>query len=164
MARPSWNQIQNNAAEFASKWAGTTYEKGESQSFRGDFLNISEIDRKRSNALFEYSTKKLTGERGFIDLFWPGKLVVEQKSAGRNLVDAERQASEYVLAMSDDDLPQAIVVCDFQTFTVYNLDDKQKTTFSLERLPNNIRAFCAAGSLARYLRCWSAMAIVPSNV
>lgn len=51
MANISWNEIQNRAAEFASKWTGETYEKGESQSFWSDFLTVFDVDRKRrSNA------------------------------------------------------------------------------------------------------------------
>src|SRR4029079_15370604 len=84
MARMSWNEIEARAARFAADGAGETYEKGESQSFWTAFLDIYGIDRRRAGALFEYATKKLSGERGFIDLFWPGKLVAEQKSGGRN--------------------------------------------------------------------------------
>ena len=137
----SWNEIQNQAAEFASKWEGETYEKGESQSFWSDFLSVYGIDRRRQGALFEYSTKKVSGTRGFIDLFWPGKLVAEQKSAGRNLEDAEKQASEYVLAMSDDELPQAIVVSDFATFKLFNLLKKEKVEFTLAQFHGNEHAF-----------------------
>ena len=136
-----WNEVQNRAADFASKWKGETYEKGESQSFWSDFLSVYGIDRRRQGALFEYSTKKYSGSRGFIDLFWPGKLVAEQKSAGRNLEDAEKQASEYVLAMSDDELPLGIVVSDFATFKLYNLLTKDKVEFSLAEFPRNVRAF-----------------------
>ena len=36
-----WNEIQDRAHEFAAKWAGETYEKGESQSFWSDPQNGS---------------------------------------------------------------------------------------------------------------------------
>ena len=141
MPHLGWNEIQNRARVFASKWAGETYERGESQTFWGEFLGIYGVDRRRQGALFEYSTKKLDGTRGFVDLFWPGKLVAEQKSAGRNLVNAEQQASEYVLAMSDDELPQAIVVSDFATFRLFNLLTKENMEFNLSDLPKHVQAF-----------------------
>ncbi len=79
MPRISWNEIQDRAAAFASRWAGETYEKGESQSFWSDFLAIYDIDRRRHGAFFEYAIKKGSGKQGFIDLFWPRKLLAEQK-------------------------------------------------------------------------------------
>lgn len=35
------------AREFAAKWAGRGYEKGESQKFWTSFGGLSEIDRKK---------------------------------------------------------------------------------------------------------------------
>ncbi len=80
----NWNEIQNRAGEFAAHWQGEEYEKGESQTLWGQFLTVFGIDRRRQGALFEFSTKKVSGERGFVDLFWPGKLVAEHKSLGRD--------------------------------------------------------------------------------
>ena len=37
--------------------------------------------------------KRLDNTRGFIDLFWPGVLLVEQQSAGRDLTAAGVQAA-----------------------------------------------------------------------
>ena len=91
MAHISWNEIQDRATEFASKWQGETYEKGESQSFWSDFLAMYGIDRHRHGAFFEYAIKKGSGSQGFIDMFWPGKLLAEQKSGGRALSKAHKQ-------------------------------------------------------------------------
>lgn len=92
MPRLSWNEIQDRAVEFSAKYKGETYEKGESQSFWSDFLHVFGVDRKRYGAFFEYAIKKNGGSQGFIDMFWPGKLLAEQKSAGRNLTKATSQA------------------------------------------------------------------------
>jgi len=86
--RISWNEIQDRAAAFAARWAGETYEKGESQSFWSDFLAIYDIDRRRHGAFFEYAIKKGSGKQGFIDLFWPRKLLAEQKSGGKDTAKA----------------------------------------------------------------------------
>ena len=60
------------------------YEKGQTQSFYNDFFEIFDVKR-RSVARYEEHVKKLNNKSGFIDLFWPGVLLVEQKSAGHNL-------------------------------------------------------------------------------
>ena len=41
--------------------------------------------RRRNVARYEAHVAKLDNRSGFIDLFWPGVLIVEQKSAGRDL-------------------------------------------------------------------------------
>ena len=141
MSQLSWNEIQERATEFASKWAGETYEKGESQSFWSDFLNIFGIDRRRHGAFFEYAIKKGNGKQGFIDMFWPGKMLAEQKSGGRDLIKANVQAYEYLETMPDHDLPEAIVISDFTSFQFINLETREKTEFSLEKLPNHVKLF-----------------------
>lgn len=141
MANHSWNDIQDQAAEFASKWQNETYEKGESQSFWSDFLSIFGIDRRRHGAFFEYAIKKGSGKQGFIDMFWPGKLLAEQKSGGKDLAKASIQAYEYLETMPDHDLPQAIVVSDFTSFEFIDLETREKTTFSLDDLSKHVKLF-----------------------
>ena len=68
-------------------------------------------------------------------MFWPGKLLAEQKSGGRDLSKAGGQAYEYLETMPDHDLPEAIVVSDFTTFQFIRLDTREKTEFALEDLP-----------------------------
>jgi len=141
MSRLSWNEIQDRAAEFAAKWQGETYEKGESQSFWSDFLSVYGIDRKRHGAFFEYAIKKNGGGQGFIDMFWPGKLLAEQKSAGRDLGAANTQAFDYLHNMPDHDLPQFIVVSDFKTFQLINPENREKVEFTLENFPKHVKLF-----------------------
>ncbi len=141
MARISWNEIQDRAEEFASKWDGETYEKGESQSFWSDFLDVFGIDRRRHGAYFEYAVKKASGAQGFIDMFWPGKLLAEQKSGGRDLGKAGIQAYEYLDTMPDHDLPQAIVVSDFTTFQFIDLSTRDKVEFALKDFPKQVKLF-----------------------
>lgn len=142
MTQLSWNEIQDRATEFASKWEGETYEKGESQSFWSDFLNIFGIDRRRHGAFFEYAIKKGSGKQGFIDMFWPGKLLAEQKSGGKDLSKANIQAYEYLETMPDHDLPEAIVLSDFGNFVYIAQDGKnEKIEFTLNDLPKHVKLF-----------------------
>lgn len=141
MTNLSWNEIQDRATEFASKWQGETYEKGESQSFWSDFLAIYGIDRRRHGAFFEYAIKKGSGKQGFIDMFWPGKLLAEQKSGGKDLAKASIQAYEYLETMPDHDLPHAIVLSDFASFVHIDLDTRQQVEFALADLPKHVKLF-----------------------
>lgn len=141
MRQHSWNDIADRATEFAAKWAGETYEKGESQSFWSDFLNVFGIDRRRHGAYFEYAIKKGSGAQGFIDMFWPGKLLAEQKSGGKDLGKAGVQAYEYLETMPDHDLPQAIVVSDFNSFEYKDLNTLETVVFTLENFPKHVKLF-----------------------
>ncbi|MGE5298827.1 MAG: class I SAM-dependent DNA methyltransferase [Acidobacteriota bacterium] len=141
MTNLSWNEISDRATEFASKWQGETYEKGESQSFWSDFLAVFGINRRRHGAFFEYAIKKGSGTQGFIDMFWPGKLLAEQKSAGKDLSKANIQAYEYLEAMPDHDLPEAIVVSDFANFHFIHLDTGEKVEFTLADFPKHVKLF-----------------------
>ena len=89
--RLSSNEIRARAASFARKWTDAGYEQGETQSFYNDFFRIFG-KRRESVARYEERVRKLDDTSGFIDLFWPGVLIVEQKSAGRDLVAAYEQA------------------------------------------------------------------------
>ena len=92
--RMSWGEIRARAARFAIQWRGAAYENGETQSFYDSFFEIFGVQRS-SVARYEEHVTKLGNRSGFIDLFWPGTLIVEQKSAGRDLASAYEQAGEY---------------------------------------------------------------------
>ena len=92
--RLSWNEVRARAVRFADKWRDAAYEKGETQSFYNDFFEVFGIQRQ-SVARYEEHVDKLNNRHGFIDLFWPRVLLVEQKSAGRDLKSAYEQAGEY---------------------------------------------------------------------
>jgi len=141
MSRLSWNEISARAAHFSANWADETYEKGESQSFWTQLLEVFRVDRRRAGGYFEYAVK-LTGKRqGFIDVFLPAKLIVEQKSAGRDLNAARGQALGYLDGIADRDLPLAIAACDFQTFQFLDLDTRVVTSFMLIELAQHVRLF-----------------------
>jgi hypothetical protein len=138
--RLSWNEIRARAATFASDWAGQGYEKGDTQTFYNEFFELFGV-RRRSVARFENHVKKLDDKSGFIDLFWPGVLIVEQKSAGRDLVAAYDQAGAYFDSLKEVDRPRYILLSDFQSFELYDLDERQQASFKLADLPANIDKF-----------------------
>ena len=138
--RLSWNEVRARAAKFAKEWADATYEKGETQSFYNAFFRAFGVQR-RSVARYETHVAKLDNRSGFIDLFWPGVLLVEQKSAGRDLKAAYEQAGEYFDALPERDRPRFILVSNFQTFELHDLDERETVTFALEDLPAHVEAF-----------------------
>ena len=140
MTRLSWNEIRVRAATFAEDWRDAAYEKGETQSFYNDFFNIFGVKR-RTVARYEEHVKRLDNSSGFIDLFWPGVLLVEQKSAGRDLTKAYGQAGDYFDALPEQDRPRYILVSDFQTFELYDLDERERAFFALADLPHNVEKF-----------------------
>ena len=138
--RLSWNEIRARASTFAAEWAGEGYEKGDTQTFYNEFFEIFGV-RRRSVARFERHVQKLDNRTGFIDLFWPGVLIVEQKSVGRNLVRAYGQAGEYFDALREVERPRFILVSDFQTFELYDLDEREEISFALADLPKHVEKF-----------------------
>ena len=138
--RLSWNEIRVRAAAFAEDWKDAAYEKGETQSFYNAFFDVFGV-RRRNVARYEAHVSKLDNRSGFIDLFWPGVLLVEQKSAGRNLKAAYEQAGEYFDALPERDRPRFILVSDFQTLELHDLDEREVVAFALADLPANVEAF-----------------------
>lgn len=140
MDRLSWNEKQIRAARFAENWKDAKYEKGETQSFYNEFFEIFGVQRKRV-ATFEEPVKKLGLAQGFIDLLWKGTLLVEHKSAGRNLDEARDQAFAYLSGLKVDDHPRYILTCDFQRFHLIDLELREEHRFKLSELPQNVRLF-----------------------
>ncbi|WP_282603985.1 DNA methyltransferase [Paracoccus sp. PARArs4] len=138
--RLSFNEIRARAARFAKDYADATYEKGETQTFYNDFFQIFGVQR-RSVARYEEHVKKLNNKSGFIDLFWPRVLLVEQKSAGRDLLKAEVQAGEYFDAIKETDRPRFQLLCDFQTFQLLDRDTRETSSFALADLPKHVEKF-----------------------
>ena len=138
--RLSWNEMRARAAGFAREWAGETYEKGETQSFYNEFFEIFGV-RRRTVARYEEHVRRLDNTSGFIDLFWPGVLLVEQKSAGRDLTSAREQAGAYFDALPERDRPRYQLLCDFQTFELLDRGEREETRFALADLPQQVEKF-----------------------
>jgi hypothetical protein len=144
VARLSRNDIKDGARAFAREWDGDSYERGEAQSFWTQFLQVFGVDRRRVNAAFEQHARRAsTGGLGFIDLLWPGMLLAEHKSLGRDLDDAMTQALDYLDGLDDAQFPRFVVVSDFAEIRMLDLNDPDRvvTSFPLPALPDNIDRF-----------------------
>ena len=138
--RLSWNEVRARAAAFTRDWQDAAYEKGETQSFYNDFFEVFGV-RRRTVARYEERVASLDNRSGYIDLFWPGVLIVEQKSAGRDLKVAYGQARKYFDALPERERPRYMLVSDFQTFELYDLDEREDVSFPLADLSRHVEAF-----------------------
>jgi hypothetical protein len=91
----NWNEIKSRALLFSKTWADACNENSQAKPFGIDFFEIFGITNKRV-ATFELNVKKLGGAQGFVDLFWPGVLLVEHKSRGKSLAHAVDQPIGYM--------------------------------------------------------------------
>lgn len=154
MKPPSWNQIRADAAAFVARWSGTTEERAESQTFWNEFLTIFGVDRKRVATFERIAQRASTKRDGRIDVFWPGVLIAEHKSAGRDLDDAEDQALDYLTDIGQDEFPGLLVVSDFDRIRITDLGgDRVPFEFPLTDLVTEIDRFgYLAGYSGRQLR------------
>ena len=137
----SWNEIKTRAVVFSREWENAHYEKGETQLFYKDFFDIFGIPLRKVG-FFEKSVTKLNNQQGFIDLFWPGTLLVEQKSTGRSLEDARKQVfNDYLPGISTEQFPRYILLSDFQNFELLDLETGEQASFKLSDLHKNVHRF-----------------------
>ena len=138
----SWNEIKDRSIQFAKDWENISSEKSWSQTFWVRFMDIFGIRLEEVSTFEYYVEKKLSSKKGFVDLFWPGRVLVEHKSAGENLDSAFGQAIEYYEGLEPEEMPRHIIVSDFSRIRLYNLKNwKDYVEFSLEDLPSNLERF-----------------------
>lgn len=138
--RLGWDEIARRAKAFSDEWKDAQYEKGETQSFYNDFFEIFGIKR-RTVAVYEQRVKLLDNKQGFIDLFWPRTLLIEQKSAGLRLDRAQGQALDYLHGVHPTEQPRWILTCDFQRWNLLDLETGKELKFLLPDLHKHVTAF-----------------------
>lgn len=150
MSALNWNEIRARATAFAKEWADEARERAEAQSFWNDFFEVFGVKRRRV-AVFEKQVAKLPNggqlAQGRIDLFWPGTLLAEHKSAGKDLTAAFGQALDYFSGLDANEIPRYVVVSDFARFRLTDLESGKQWEFTLAQLPKRIELF---GFIAGY--------------
>ncbi len=126
------------AAAFAERWAGVTSEKQYDQKFWRDFfLSVCGIAEPDVYVSWQHPAKRRsTGKHGWIDGLWPRVALIEHKSAGANLDDAEAQARDYIL--SDAVVPPVVIVSDFARIRLVDVFANQRIEFPLTDLPDHV--------------------------
>ena len=141
MQRLGWDVIKTRATRFAADWTGPRDEKRDTQTFYNEFFAIFGVDRKRL-ATYEMRVELLAKRFGFIDLFWPGVLLVEQKTSFLDLDKAGSQALTYIDALPDNATPRYLLTCDFHHWRLRDLErGTPSLNFTLDQLPQHIEAF-----------------------
>ena len=140
-----WQDIRDSAARFAHDNRDASREQGRAQIFWHDFFAIFGV-KSTQIAIYEQHVKTKLGDKaktkdGRIDVFWPGRLLVEHKSLGKNLDAAFDQALGYTLGLKPLELPQTIVVSDFARIRIIELLEGTTHEFNLADLPLNIERF-----------------------
>ncbi len=138
----SWNEIKTRAAQFSNRHRGARNERSEAQTFWNEFFaDVFGIERRRV-AVFESKVARLTKKHpGFMDLFWPGVVLIEHKSAGEDLEVAQAQAEDYFLGLKDGEHPRFLLACDFQRFWLRDLETGDEQRFTLAELPQRVSVF-----------------------
>jgi len=125
----SWNEIRHNAIRFANSWAGARSESAEKQTFWNEFFEAFGLKR-RLVATFEEPVKNIRGQYSFIDLFWPGVVLVEHKSFGKDLGEAESQAFRYIQDLAREgrvkEIPRYVIVSDFARIALHDLEPEDQ--------------------------------------
>lgn len=127
-------QIASSAAEFAERWKGRGYERGESQPFWIDLLsNVYGIETP-SDGFITFEDHRMVDASNFIDGRIPStKVLIEQKSLGKDLrkgilqsdgslLNPFQQARRYVVSLPVSEHPRWIVTCNFSEFLVYDME------------------------------------------
>ncbi len=142
----SWNEIKTRANAFSKEWQDAANEDSQAKPFLIGFFEVFGITNKRV-ATFEHAVKKYNGKDGYVDLFWPGILLVEMKSSGKDLSRAYDQAIDYFSGIKERDIPRYVLVCDFQRFQLHDLSTQTVVEFLLKDLYQNVKSF---GFIAGY--------------
>ncbi|MFY9191141.1 MAG: type IIL restriction-modification enzyme MmeI [Lawsonella sp.] len=130
MARAEALARKQAAKDFAQRWRGRGYEKGDTAPFWLELLrDVVGMEDVTTNVRFENQTV----DRGFIDVtIRDAKTVIEQKSLGVDLDKPEmrqgvlvtpfEQAKRYADSLRNSERPDIIIVSDFNEFRIHDLD------------------------------------------
>lgn len=126
-------QIASAAADFAKRWQGRGYEKGDSQIFWADLLqNVYGVENIAD--FIRYEEKVKVDVTNFIDGHISStRVLIEQKSITKDLrapivqSDGQRltpfqQGKRYSAELPYSQRPRWIVTCNFKEFLVYDME------------------------------------------
>ncbi len=130
----------HSARLFAEKYKNATSEKQLGESFWRDFF-ISVVgitDILVEGVEFQKPIRSSDGRVQFIDCFWDGVVLIEHKSAGKDLNLAEKQARGYLESLPAQSRPPTLIISDFKTIRIIEVIRGTSLEFSLTDLPENI--------------------------
>ena len=127
-------QMAAAAAEFAARWEGKGYERGQSQPFWIDLLtNVYGIENP-SDGFITFEDHQKVDASNFVDgRIRSTRVLIEQKSIDKDLrapvrqsdgavLNPFQQARRYVVSLPVSEHPRWIVTCNFSEFLVYDME------------------------------------------
>lgn len=137
----SWEEIQARAVTFSKKWESARREEAEAQLFQQDFFKVFGIEDLLSRGIFEYKVPLEDNHVGYIDYLMPQKIAVEMKSCKKNLKDAFSQLQKYIIHLKAEEIPNLLMVCDFENIVLYKRTSGEKVSFKTKKLKDYIYHF-----------------------
>lgn len=127
------SEQRKQAKDFSKRWKNKGYEKGESQKFWIDLLhNVMGIDNPTQ--YIDYERQIMLDHTSFIDGYIKQThTLIEQKSIDKDLdkpikqsdgtfLTPFKQAQRYSMQLTYSERPRWIVISNFQTFHIYDMD------------------------------------------
>lgn len=131
------------AGEFARRWKGRGYEKGESQVFWTEL--VTEVFGVENPSLFlQFEQQAKLDHTSFIDVMIPStRVMIEQKSLGKDLrkpipqsdgtkLTPFQQAQRYAMTLKVSQHPRWIVTCNFAEFDIYDMENPNSEPHHVE--------------------------------
>ena len=144
----SLNTIRDRCVKFAHEWSDCVGdEKQEGHEFMRELMQCFGITKRKAISYERRSNRASTGRQGYIDALIPGKALIEMKSAGKNLNEAEEQALDYIHDLADVETPRLLIMSDFHRIRIVDLDqdmtsadnvESGRTEFELAKLPDHV--------------------------
>ena len=135
-----WQDIQANAIRFAKQWSDASIEEAQAQSFQRGFFAVFGLDVDDIGD-YEYKVPLDDGHNGYIDFLWKGHIAIEMKSRGKDLSKAYDQLKDYVLHLPSAEMPDILMVCDFENIRLYRRSTGETWSFKTKDLSKHIRKF-----------------------
>jgi hypothetical protein len=135
----SWEQIQANAIAFSKRWENAKREKALAQTFEKEFLEVFGVEDVLAVGEYEYWVPLDDGRTGYIDYYWPKKIAIEFKTRGKDLNKAYEQLKDYVLHLPGEDMPDLLMVCDFENIVLHHRNTGKKVAFKTKDLRKHIK-------------------------
>ena len=136
----TWDAIQGNAISFSKQWKTAHSEEAQAQAFELDFFKVFGIAALEVGD-FEYRVPKEIEGKGYIDYLWKSKIAIEMKTKGKDLEKAYKQLKDYVIQLPAEEIPDLLMVCDFETIVLYRRGKGERKKFKVKDLSKNIRQF-----------------------
>lgn len=136
------SQRKEQIRKFVETWTGRGYEKGESQTFWLDLLRYV-LGEDNPSEIITFEGQIKLSHTSFLDGYISRtKVLIEQKSLDKDLrkpipqsdgtlLTPFQQAKRYAAEMSYSKRPRWVVVCNFRSFLIYDMEQPQGEPFEV---------------------------------